>query len=70
MNIQLLSDLHLEAHPHFVPVPATGAEALLLAGDIGPYQTGSQISSEDCGLERLSPVIGWPTPLRCVPGTT
>ena len=29
MKIQLLSDLHLEVHPHFVPTPAPGADVLL-----------------------------------------
>ena len=26
MKIQLLSDLHLESHPHFVPEAAPGAD--------------------------------------------
>ena len=34
MKIQLLSDLHLEVHPHFVPQPTPGADVLVLAGDI------------------------------------
>ena len=38
MNIQLLSDLHLENNPDFVPTPAAGADLLVLAGDIGSYQ--------------------------------
>lgn len=41
MNIQLLSDLHLETHPNFVPEVAPLADALVLAGDIGSYQEGS-----------------------------
>ena len=68
MNIQLLSDLHLEAHPHFMPVPAAGADVLVLAGDIGSYQSGSQLAGDDFGLERFSPVMGWPTPVLFVPG--
>lgn len=71
MKIQLLSDLHLEAHPHFVPEPAPGAEVLVLAGDIGSYQNGSQLQDADFGLARFSPLpqwAGWPTPVLFVPG--
>lgn len=68
MKIQLLSDLHLEAHPHFTPEPAPGADLLVLAGDIGSYQAGTQLSDEDFGLARFSPRHGWPTPVVFVPG--
>lgn len=71
MNIQLLSDLHLEAHPHFVPEPAPGADVLVLAGDVGSYQEGTQLDDEDFGLARFSPLpqgAGWPTPVFFVPG--
>ncbi|KAB2895842.1 MAG: metallophosphoesterase [Burkholderiaceae bacterium] len=74
MNIQLLSDLHLEAHPHFQPQPAPGADVLVLAGDIGSYQAGSQLADEDFGLARFSPLprseggAGWPVPVLYVPG--
>ena len=71
MKIQLLSDLHLEAHPHFQPEPAPGAEVLVLAGDIGSYQTGSQLADSDFGLARFSPLpqhAGWPVPVLFVPG--
>lgn len=71
MNIQLLSDLHLEVHPDFIPEPAPGADVLVLAGDIGSYQAGSQLSDEDFGLARFSPLpqgAGWPTPVLFVPG--
>ena len=71
MHIQLLSDLHLEAHPDFQPVPAPGADVLVLAGDIGSYQNGSRLTSTDFGLERFSPLpqyAGWPTPVLLVPG--
>lgn len=71
MNIQLLSDLHLEVHPHFVPQPAPGADLLVLAGDIGSYQEGSELSDSDFGLARFSPLpqyAGWPTPVVFVPG--
>ena len=30
MNLQLLSDLHLEVHPHFQPTPAADAQVLVL----------------------------------------
>ena len=71
MKIQLLSDLHLETHPHFVPQPAAGADVLVLAGDIGSYQTGSMLldhGDADFGLARFSPLHGWPTPVLFVPG--
>ncbi|WP_027996751.1 metallophosphoesterase [Simplicispira psychrophila] len=65
MKIQLLSDLHLEVHPHFVPLPTPGADVLVLAGDIGSYQSGSQLSDDHFGLERFA---GWPVPVIFVPG--
>ncbi|MCZ4313146.1 metallophosphoesterase [Comamonadaceae bacterium G21597-S1] len=68
MKIQLLSDLHLEAHPHFVPQPAPGADLLVLAGDIGSYQSGSLLADADFGLARFSPLQGWPTPVLFLPG--
>ena len=71
MNIQLLSVLHLEAHPHFVPEPTPGADVLVLAGDVGSYQSGSQLADDDFGLARFSPLpqhAGWPTPVLFVPG--
>lgn len=71
MKLQLLSDLHLEAHPHFTPSPAPGADVLVLAGDIGSYQPGSRLTDEDFGLARFSPLpqyAGWPTPVVYVPG--
>lgn len=68
MKIQLLSDLHLEVHPHFVPQPASGADVLVLAGDIGSYQTGSQLVDADFGLARFSPLHGWPAPVLFMPG--
>ena len=68
MKIQLLSDLHLEVHPHWVPTPAPGADLLVLAGDIGSYQSGSLLTDSDFGLTRFSPKNGWPTPVFFVPG--
>jgi hypothetical protein len=68
VNIQLLSDLHLEAHPHFVPTPAPDADVLVLAGDVGSYQSGSLLRDADFGLARFSPRHGWPVPVLFVPG--
>ena len=71
MNIQLLSDLHLESHPDFHARPATGADVLVLAGDIGSYQGGSDLTARgdtDFGLARFSPLQGWPTPVLFIPG--
>ena len=68
MNIQLLSDLHLESHPYFVPQPAPGADVLVLAGDIGSYQNESSLSRlgiADFGLQRFA---NWPCPVLFVPG--
>jgi hypothetical protein len=71
MQLQIMSDLHLEAHPHFVPEPAPNADVLVLAGDIGSYQNGSLLADDDFGLARFSPLAqygGWPTPVILVPG--
>ena len=68
MKLQLLSDLHLETHPHWRATPATGADLLVLAGDIGSYQTGSLLQDTDFGLGQFSPQQGWPTPVLFVPG--
>jgi hypothetical protein len=63
-----MSDLHLEVHPDYRPKPAPGADMLVLAGDIGSYQTGSRLPGNDFGLERFSPRNGWPVPVLYVPG--
>lgn len=74
MKIQLLSDLHLEANPAYVPEPAPGADVLVLAGDIGSYQRradGSRMALPDWGLRLFSPLgryAGWPVPVLFVPG--
>ena len=68
MNIQLLSDRHLETHPHWRATPAPGADVLVLAGDIGSYQAGHRMADEDFGLRQFSPLAGWPTPVIFVPG--
>ena len=84
MRIQILSDLHLEVDPSFRPEPAAGADVLVLAGDVGAHTRQSRLGAalEDeagrlrladgslarFGLERFSPVQGWPTPVLYVPG--
>ena len=55
MKLQLFSDLHLESET-FEPVPAPGAELLVLAGDI---------DSSWAGLARFA---RWPVPVLFVPG--
>ncbi|MDO5290319.1 MAG: metallophosphoesterase [Pseudomonadota bacterium] len=68
MRIQLLSDLHLETQPGFVPEPAPDADVLVLAGDIGSYQRGSALLAQgdaDFGLGRFA---RWPVPVLFVPG--
>jgi predicted phosphodiesterase len=55
MQLQLLSDLHLETEV-FEPEPAPGAELLVLAGDI---------DSSWAALERFR---GWPVPVLFVAG--
>jgi predicted phosphodiesterase len=58
MRIQLFSDLHLERDPHFRPHIAADTDVVVLAGDIGSYQPGSRLDSDDFGLERFSPLRG------------
>jgi len=55
MRIQLISDLHLENYPDYVPQAAPDIDVLILAGDIGSYQAGSRLASDDFGLRRFSP---------------
>jgi predicted phosphodiesterase len=55
MRIQLISDLHLENYPAFVPRAAREVDVLVLAGDIGSYQSGSRLEGDDFGLSRFSP---------------
>lgn len=68
MKLQLLSDLHIEVHPNLEIAPAPGADLLVLAGDIGSYQSGSRLLESDFGLTRFSPRHGWPVPVLYVPG--
>ncbi len=71
MNIQLMSDLHLEMQPEFVPVLAPNVDVLVLAGDIGaqpdsPFATHGQV---DWCLRRFSPrLTGWRVPVLYIPG--
>jgi predicted phosphodiesterase len=55
MRIQLLSDLHLERAPDWQPKLLPDIDVLVLAGDIGSYQTGSWLTGDDFGLRRFSP---------------
>ncbi len=55
MKLQLLSDLHLETET-FDPVPAPGADLLVLAGDI------------DATWEGYARFAGWPVPVLVVAG--
>ena len=55
MKLQLLSDLHLESEA-FDPLPAPGADLLVLAGDI------------DAGWHHLERFAGWPVPVLFVAG--
>ncbi len=55
MQLQVLSDLHLETEA-FDPEPAPGADVLVLAGDIDSNWTA---------YERFA---GWPVPVLVVPG--
>lgn len=70
VKIQLLSDLHLEWLPHWVPPRLPEADVLVLAGDVGSYQEGSMLQTlpRDWALSRFSPKHGWPTPVLYVPG--
>jgi predicted phosphodiesterase len=63
MRIQLISDLHLENYPDFVPRAAPDVDVLILAGDVGSYQVGSLLAGDDFGLSRFSPRLPgseWP----------
>jgi hypothetical protein len=55
MRIQLFSDLHLERDPGFVPHIAPDTDVVILAGDIGSYQSHSRLPGDDFGLARFSP---------------
>ncbi len=55
MRVQLVSDLHLENYPSFMPQAGERVDVLVLAGDIGSYQLGSRLTDDDFGLARFSP---------------
>jgi predicted phosphodiesterase len=55
MRIQLFSDLHLERYPDFQPQIAPDTDVVVLAGDIGSYQSNSRLQDDDFGLGRFSP---------------
>jgi len=55
MRIQLFSDLHLERYPDFQPAIHPGTDVVVLAGDIGSYQSNSRLRDDDFGLGRFSP---------------
>ncbi len=56
MRLQLLSDLHLERYPQFTAQAAPDVDVLILAGDIGSYQAGSRLETDDFGLGQFSPL--------------
>jgi predicted phosphodiesterase len=56
MRIQLFSDLHLERYPDFSPRILEDTDVVVLAGDIGSYQSSSRLQGEDFGLARFSPL--------------
>jgi predicted phosphodiesterase len=56
MRIQLFSDLHLERYPDFQPLIAPDTDVVVLAGDIGSYQSNSRLQGDDFGLARFSPL--------------
>lgn len=56
MRIQLFSDLHLERYADFQPHVAPDTDVVVLAGDIGSYQSGSRLTGTDFGLARFSPL--------------
>lgn len=56
MRLQLFSDLHLERAPHFRPLIHPATDVVIVAGDVGSYQTGSRLEDDDFGLGRFSPL--------------
>ncbi len=51
-----------------MPLPAVGADVLVLAGDIGSYQNGSALTRMDIADFGLSRFANWPCPVVFVPG--
>jgi Icc-related predicted phosphoesterase len=71
-RFQLMSDLHLEVDPSFVPTAAPDADALILAGDIGGQGAGDRKNpgskldpSDPFGFARFA---RWPVPVFYLPG--
>jgi predicted phosphodiesterase len=56
MRIQIFSDLHLERYPDFQPLFLPDIDVIVLAGDIGSYQSGSRLATDEFGLARFSPL--------------
>ncbi len=56
MRIQLFSDLHLERDPSFRPTIHADTDVIVVAGDVGSYQSGSRLPGADFGLELFSPL--------------
>lgn len=56
MRLQIFSDLHLERYPDFQPRLRDDVDVIILAGDIGSYQSGSRLQTEEFGLARFSPL--------------
>ena len=56
MRIQLFSDLHLERDPTFRPFIHEDTDVVIVAGDVGSYQSGSRLGTDDFGLQRFSPL--------------
>jgi hypothetical protein len=54
MRIQLFSDLHLETDPRFHPRIDPGTDVVVVAGDLGSYQPGSRLATDDFGLSRFA----------------
>lgn len=70
VRLQLISDLHLERQTDFQTTAMPGVDLLVIAGDVGSYQAGSKLVTDDFGLGRFSPKregAPWPRVLY-VPG--
>ena len=62
MKIQLLSDLHLEAHPQFRATPAPGADVLVEKGQSGCQLRFSDFVGIDFRSSTLDFHFYYPTP--------